>query len=532
VRQLLSRVSFRRKTSRLEHLMADSKVCTACGVVLAADSDGDLCPDCVRTTPLWDEGKRDQLPETRGVEKLSPLPPDQVARVLNFAHVQVLGLLGKGGMGMVYKARQTHLDRVVALKILPPSPDRDILFEERFLREARALARLSHPNIVVVHDFGRSGDYCYFIMEYVDGVNLRGAIRSKQLRANEAMTIVPPICDALEYAHEEGIIHRDIKPENILLDRKGRVKIADFGLARLQRADSPHNWTITGTSQIMGTLHYMAPEQIERPLLVDHRADIYSLGVVLYEMLTGELPIGRFAPPSKKSNIDARLDEVVLKALEKDPDHRFQSAGEIKKAIERISTSSLPPSPQLAPPPPVSRATVTPRPVPRATPAQISAPIPIKPPPIPIKSRRADEVSTVDAPPELVALAKKIRTLCHTATLAGALLFVYGIVNGDLVLFLAPSLGCFIGGPMALFVNWRSYRLARCRRSSQRQAATTALDRLLQGFLTFALILLAVGIALLFATAVIFVIALTLAAQAVGLLAIRRAYNRGAQPAA
>ena len=158
------------------------------------------------------------------------------------------------------------------------------------------------------------------------------------MKPAEALKIVPQICDALQFAHDEGIVHRDIKPENILLDKKGRVKIADFGLAKLL-GKTPHDMSLTGTQQVMGTLHYMAPEQIEGARDVDHRADIYSLGVTFYEMLTGELPIGRFAAPSKKVQIDVRLDEVVLRSLEKEPEQRYQHASEIKTEMETIARS-------------------------------------------------------------------------------------------------------------------------------------------------------------------------------------------------
>src|SRR5262249_37193086 len=149
----------------------------------------------------------------------------------------------------------------------------------------------------------------------------------------QALPIVAQICDALQYAHEQGIVHRDIKPENILLDRQGRVKIADFGLAKLV-GRSRSEFTLTGSRQIMGTLHYMAPEQQTSPQNVDHRADIYSLGVVFYEMLTGELPLGRFAPPSQKALVDGRLDEVVFRALETEPGRRYQRISAIKADVE------------------------------------------------------------------------------------------------------------------------------------------------------------------------------------------------------
>ena len=173
-------------------------------------------------------------------------------------------------------------------------------------------------------------------MEFVDGLTLRQLLDAGKLAPQEALAIVPQICEALQYAHDKGVVHRDIKPENILMDRSGQVKIADFGLAKLVGREAK-DFTLTGAGQVMGTPHYMAPEQIEHPQEVDHRADIYSLGVVFYQMLTGELPIGRFAPPSKKVQIDVRLDEVVLRALEKEPELRYQQASEIKTDVETIA---------------------------------------------------------------------------------------------------------------------------------------------------------------------------------------------------
>lgn len=256
-----------------------------------------------------------------------------------FPQLEILELLGQGGMGAVYKARQKGLDRDVALKILPPDAGGNASFAERFSREAKALAKLSHPNIVTVFEFGQTSDgLCYFVMEYIDGVNLRQALRAGKMSPKEALAIVPQICDALQFAHDEGIVHRDIKPENVLLDKKGRVKIADFGLAKLL-GGSEIDASLTGTQQVMGTLRYMAPEQMEGSKLVDHRADIYSLGVVFYELLTGEVPMGRFAPPSKKVQIDVRLDEVVLRALEREPEQRWQQASDVKSEMAAISSS-------------------------------------------------------------------------------------------------------------------------------------------------------------------------------------------------
>jgi hypothetical protein len=243
-------------------------------------------------------------------------------------------------MGAVYKARQKKLDRLVALKVLPARAGDDPAFTERFTREARALARLSHPHIVAVHDFGEVNGLYYLMMEYVEGVNLRQALAGGHLPPRQVLPIVGEVCDALQYAHEQGVVHRDIKPENILLDRQGRVKIADFGLAKLLGLSGPAP-TLTGSQQVMGTLHYMAPEQMERPQTVDHRADIYSLGVVFYELLTGELPLGRFPPPSRKVQMDVRLDEVVLRALERDPNSRYQKVSEVKTALGPLAGEEL-----------------------------------------------------------------------------------------------------------------------------------------------------------------------------------------------
>jgi tRNA A-37 threonylcarbamoyl transferase component Bud32 len=287
----------------------------------------------------------------RGAQSPGPPSPQELAG--HFPHLDILELLGQGGMGYVYKARQKGLDRLVALKLLPQEVSTDRNFAERFAREARALARLSHPGIVMVHDSGQVGGHYYFIMEFVDGLNLRELLgRSDgRVESEQALQIVGSVCDALEYAHDEGVVHRDIKPENILLDMKGRVKIADFGLAKLLGADvgSRTNLTLASPHRMLGTPHYMAPEQTERPLEVDHRADIYSLGVVFYEMLTGELPLGRFPLPSERGHGDPRLDDIVVRALEKDPGRRFQRASDIKTAVASAVAGTPPVAPPVAP---------------------------------------------------------------------------------------------------------------------------------------------------------------------------------------
>jgi serine/threonine protein kinase len=268
--------------------------------------------------------------------------PPTVGRLSElFPTLEIVELLGAGGMGAVYKARQEGLDRIVALKILPEEFAHDVKFALRFTREARTLAKLNHPNIVSVFEFGKVQDTYYFLMEFVDGPTLRDVVSARQLSPEHALAIVPHLCDALQFAHDKGVIHRDIKPENILMDRDGSVKIADFGLSRILGNDDQRT-VLTGTHQIMGTPRYMAPEQLEGSRSVDHRSDIYSLGVVFYEMLTGELPIGRFAAPSQKVEIDVRLDEVVLRTLEKEPQRRYQHASQIKSDVQSIASTDNP----------------------------------------------------------------------------------------------------------------------------------------------------------------------------------------------
>lgn len=246
-----------------------------------------------------------------------------------FPQLEISECIGRGAMGIVYKARQPHLDRLVALKILAPNLSSDPAFPERFSREARALAKLSHPNIVGIHDFGESGGFYYLLMEYVDGVNLRQAMSASRFTAAQALSVIPKLCSAIQFAHDHDILHRDIKPENILLDTAGRIKIADFGIARLI-GDTPDQLNLTATGSALGSGAYMAPEQIEDPRNIDHRADIYSLGVVFYEMLTGGLPLGRFPVPSEISDTDPGLDDIVLRALENQRERRYQRADEIE----------------------------------------------------------------------------------------------------------------------------------------------------------------------------------------------------------
>ena len=350
---------------------ASSPKCPQCGASLPDNAPAGLCPNCLMALNLKTETVfTDDTPAAQ-----PPLPPEQIAP--HFPQLEILECLGRGGMGVVYKARQKSLNRLVALKLLAPERVRDPKFAERFAREAQALAALNHPNIVTIHDFGQAGGFYYLLMEFVDGVNLRHLLRARKFTPEEALAIVPPLCDALQFAHDRGIVHRDIKPENLLLDKAGRVKVADFGIAKMlgdvaERSAELRSGAVqiddtnepgrrpalpselTG-GQTVGTPSYSAPEQKTDPQRVDSRADIYSLGVVFYEMLTGELPGNKIAPPSTKVQIDVRLDEIVLRALEQKPELRYQQVSEVKTMVETIvatplgSAGVLPAEPGVAP---------------------------------------------------------------------------------------------------------------------------------------------------------------------------------------
>ncbi len=258
-----------------------------------------------------------------------PSPADLAARIPG---LEVTGLLGHGGMGLVYKGRQPFLDRDVAIKVIRPDLQADDDFQGRFLAEARTLARLRHPYIVTVFDAGMADGLCYLVMEYVEGSTLRQRLAAGPVEPRDALDVMPQVAEALQHAHESGVVHRDVKPENVLIDPRGRVRLVDFGLATLFGPDST-----AGDDRVAGTLGYMAPEQIATPAAVDHRADIYSAGVVFYEMLARELPGPDRVPPSRKSSADPRLDPIVLRATEHDRDRRYQVAALLHRDITAVS---------------------------------------------------------------------------------------------------------------------------------------------------------------------------------------------------
>jgi len=311
--------------------------CPTCRHPIPADAPAGLCPKCLVDQALGNDLGNSILAETTGIFPISADVPTAAEVDRLVPDLDVLELIGHGGMGVVYLARQPNLDRKVALKLLSPRFVADPTFAERFGREARSLARLSHPNVVGIHDSGRVGDHYYLVMEYVEGTSLRELMGAEPLTPTQAIDVTRQVCQALQFAHTSGVVHRDVKPENVLVGEDGRVRLADFGLAKL--VDAPLNEaSLTLTKQVMGTPHYMAPEAVRSGSSeADPRGDVYAVGVMLYESLTGRLPLGRFQAPSELGFGDSRLDRVVLRALEADPAMRFSSAGDMDRSLEALA---------------------------------------------------------------------------------------------------------------------------------------------------------------------------------------------------
>lgn len=286
-------------------------------------------------------------------------------------HCVIEELIGQGGMARVYRAYQAHLDRHVAVKVLPPYYAADQNFVERFKIESRAMARLTHPNIIVVHDAGREQGHLFITMEYVRGGNLKDYMESRPFSFADIPRIIHDLASALSYAHAQGIVHRDVKPVNVLMDIQRRVDasghetvnrrvvLSDFGIAKMIASSN----VITHTGAGVGTPEYMSPEQC-RGTMVDARSDIYALGVMLYEMLTGHTPFEAdnytalahshiYEPVPLPSILNPRVSPavqaVVMKALEKDPSERFQQATDMALALEQAMAAQMPlpgPSPR------------------------------------------------------------------------------------------------------------------------------------------------------------------------------------------
>ena len=335
-----------------------------CFVVFRVDEDPDIDSDTsadgtdldaetlpIRTEEIGEAAARDLL--AQGLlgelpkDHWQPLLPEELDPLL--PAFEVSGILGRGGMGAVYEGIQTSLKRRVAIKLLPPEVATDGTFAERFQREAISMAALAHPNIVNIHDFGQTtGGHFFFAMEYVDGADLSKLIKTGELDSKQVGSIITQICDALGYAHEKGYVHRDIKPANIFVTQDGRVKVGDFGLAKLVSGDDADDlfeqMGLTQTGYAMGTPNYVAPETLKSGVEVDHRVDIYALGVMLYEMFTGSVPRGAFAPASQKNaQVDTKFDAVVTRAMQEEPADRYQSTQELKSDLQAAESRAHPP---------------------------------------------------------------------------------------------------------------------------------------------------------------------------------------------
>src|SRR5688572_3617726 len=260
---------------------------------------------------------------------------------------RIINQVGRGGMATVYKAYQPSVDRYVAIKVLPSQLAESREFAARFQQEARIIAKLEHPHILPVFDYGESDGVSYFVMRYMDAGTLKEKmIEGRPLPLQEIDRLFTQLADALSYAHSRGVIHRDLKPANVLIDSQGNVFLTDFGIAKLLESASPR---LTQTDAIMGTPAYIRPEQAQGHK-VDQRSDIYSLGIILYEMVTGSVPYTAetplavlfkhisdpLPPPSLvKSDIPVPIEQVILKALARDPRDRFATAAEFVAAWER-----------------------------------------------------------------------------------------------------------------------------------------------------------------------------------------------------
>lgn len=279
----------------------------------------------------------------------STLTDPLVGRVVD-ARYRVVARLARGGMATVYEAIDVRLERTVALKVMHPALADDAEFVARFVREARAAARLSHPNVVAMFDQGTDGDLVYLVMEYVPSLNLREVLRDRgHLTVEESFDVMEPVLSALAAAHAAGIVHRDVKPENVLLAQDGRVLVADFGLARATSSVT----SATTQGVLIGTVAYLAPEQVERGI-ADPRSDVYAAGIVLYEMLTGAPPFAGETPlsvayqhvngvvprPSATADVPEAVDALLAGATQRDADGRYSDAGRFLDAL-RATRSRL-----------------------------------------------------------------------------------------------------------------------------------------------------------------------------------------------
>ncbi len=296
--------------------------CTRCGIMFEVKRS----ESCNEKSLPSDEKRESSASQGKDRETLiySDIP--------QISGYEIVGIIGKGGMGSVYKAKQLSLNRPVAIKVLIKEYAEQKDFILRFNREAEVLARLSHPNIVPIIDKGSTNGLFYFVMEYIDGETLRQKLKKGKMPFDEAIKYTLQILRAISFAHKQNVIHRDLKPENVLIDTTGNVRIADFGLADIVGAQN--DYSLTGSGMAMGTAHYMAPEQRRDAKRVDRRADIYSLGITLYEMLAGEIPQGNYKKICQiRMDINPAFDTIIEKSISSRAQDRYQSAEEMATAI-------------------------------------------------------------------------------------------------------------------------------------------------------------------------------------------------------
>lgn len=304
-----------------------TKACPRCGC--EQDENlliGGLCPSCVAKNVK--SGLLDLLDE-------APAEKEAVALIIDGYEVQEL--IGGGGMGEVYRARRLSDEKIVAIKVVAGRLTRDPEVTARFENEVSAMSQLDHANVVRVLDQGESLDgRHYLVSEFIDGCDLRRLMKGQRLEPARAFEIFDKVCAGIAHANERGIVHRDIKPANILVGSDGTVKVADFGLAKTL-VDSSHWYGFTQTRDTFGTPYYIAPEVTRQADKADTRSDVYALGVLLYELLAGAVPMGQFTPLSQRIDIDKRIDSVIGEALADDPERRTASVAELASAVKKIA---------------------------------------------------------------------------------------------------------------------------------------------------------------------------------------------------
>jgi serine/threonine protein kinase len=362
--------------------------------------------------------------------------PSLIGQSIDRYHI--LEQLGEGGMAVVYKAYDTHLDCPVAVKVILPSYEHTDKFLKRFEREARALAKLSHPNIVGVIDYGQYNGLPYLVMEYLPGGTLKQKM-GKLISWQESARLIAPIARALAYAHQQGVLHRDVKPSNILITQSGEPMLSDFGLAKILEAEESVD--LTGSMGVVGTPEYMAPEQITGNV-VDRRADIYALGVVFYELVTGRTPYRADTPAAVMikaatealprptlfiPGLPGNVEQVILKAVEKNPENRYSSMDELAQVLERFAADREQ-APVTMTPTVIATSPSFPATPPPATPAQL-APVTL-PPAIPAQPAGTGQRSTPPSMPVVRApiQAPKKKSGCLGWVIGGGGILMLGLI--------------------------------------------------------------------------------------------------------